>query len=158
MAKKKIKEEDEKYQVIDLSLKVEKRPVHNNDMPMEQRMKENGAVEFSPPDQFCSCRIGKYDDTWLGYEIQARQYEKDMFGSWAKGKKWTTVGYLLYPRFSTVHWLARSPWLSDQLGVLMTDVQDFERIMKERILHHNEDVAAKMKAWKEEQDVQKAAK
>lgn len=154
---KKTKEEDEKYQVIDLSLKVEKFPIHQNELPIERRMKEDGATELYPPDQYCAVRMGRYDDQWLGYEIQARQYVKDLYGNWSKGKKWEVAGYLLNPSFR-VHWLKRSPWLSDQLGVLITDVQNFERIMKERVMHHNEDVAAKMKAWKEEQDAKKAAK
>lgn len=154
---KKIKEEDKKYQCVDLSIKVEKFPVHQNELPMERRMKEDGSTEFYPADEYCAVRMGRYDDRYLGYEIQARKYAKDLYGNWSKGKKWETVGYLLNPSFR-VHWLYRSPWLSDQLGLLITDVQNFERIMKERVMHHNEDVAARMKAWEEEKNAQKAAK
>jgi hypothetical protein len=98
-----------------------------------------------------------FNDVYLGYVIQARQYVKDVYGNWSKSKKWEVVGYLLQPSFKA-HWLKRSQWLSDQVGQLVLDVQNFERIMKERVMHHNEDVAAKMKEWKEEQDAQKAAK
>ena len=157
MAKKKIKEEDEKYQVVDLSLKVEKMPIHQNEQPMERRLKQDGTTELYPPDQFYSVRMNGFNDVYLGYVIQARQYVKDIYGNWSKSKKWEVVGYLLQPSFK-VHWLKRSQWLSDQVGQLVLDVQNFEAIMTERIKHHNEDVAAKMKAWKEEQDAQKDAK
>lgn len=157
MAKKKIKEEDEKYQVVDLSLKVEKMPIHQNEQPMERRLKQDGTTELYPPDPYYSVRMNGFDDVYLGYVIQARQYVKDIYGNWGKSKKWEVVGYLLQPSFR-VYWLKRSQWLSDQVGQLVLDVQNFEAVMTERIKHHHEEVAAKMKAWKEEQDAKKAAK
>ena len=126
---------DPKYAVKDDSIKVERFPIHNNETPMVQSISEDGKVEFHPADPFCSVRIkGYFDDGsgYSGYEVMARMYEKDGLFQWVRGKKWDLVGYIK-PYTFQVQWLKRSQWLSDQVGVLVKDIQDYESVMKERI-------------------------
>ena len=132
MGRKKI---DPKFAVKDTSIKVERFPVHYNDVPMTQSIKDDGTIEYAPSDPFCAVRIrGYFDDGkgYSGYEILGKRYEKDGLYQWIRGKKSETVGYIK-PYTFQVQWLCRSQWLADQIGVLVRDIQNYETIMKERI-------------------------
>jgi hypothetical protein len=131
MARKKI---DPKFAVKDDSIKVEKFPSHDNETPMNQTMKDDGTIEYTPTDPFCSVKIkGYYNDGSIsGYEIVAKRYEKRDLVQWEKSKKWELVGYIT-PFSFHVRWTNQSPWLGTQVGQLVRDIQAYEAVMKERI-------------------------
>ena len=134
MAKK--KKVEEKFSVKDTSLKVEKFPIHHNETPMESKTGEDGKVVYTPSDPFCGVKIrGYFDDGkgYSGYEVMVQRYEKHDQTQWVRGKKWELAGYVK-PFTFQVMWLLRSQWLSDMLGVLVKDIQNYEAVMKERIM------------------------
>ena len=134
MGKKKV---DPKFAVKDDRLKVERFPVHYNETPMAQNIRDDGQVEYLPSDPFCAVKIkGYFDDGsgYSGYEVMAKRYEKEGILQWIKGKKWELVGYVKPFTFQT-QWLQRSQWLAEQIGVLVRDIQDYEAVMKERIIN-----------------------
>ena len=132
MAKKKVEKGYEAH--IDC-IEVAKFPIHENENPMDQSMQADGTTVFTPSDPYWSVRVKGYFDDGSGvsgYEVQARPYVKDGLYQWTRGKKWETVGYVK-PFTFQVYWLKRSQWLSDHLGQLIVDIQNYERVMKERI-------------------------
>ena len=124
------------FAVKDTSLKVEKFPIHHNENKMVATITDDGKTVYNPPDPFCGVRIkGYFDDGkgYSGYEVMAQRYERIDGLQWVRGKKWELAGYVK-PFTFQVSWMLRSPWLSDMLGVLIRDIQNYESVMKERIM------------------------
>lgn len=135
MSKKKV---DERFAVKDDSLKVEKFPVHHNELPWRTVPTSDSVMLHAiPPDTYCKVKIkGYFDDGsgYSGYEIVACRYVDAGCRQWKKGNKWELIGYIK-PRTFKIEWISmqRSQWISDQIGTLVKDIQAFEDVMKKRI-------------------------
>ena len=112
----------------DFPVEVEAFPIHRNSLQAEGTP--------SPTDAFCSVRLnGYYSDSAgnSGYEIVAKRWTRKGM-QWERGRKWEVVGYL-HPSSSAYRpiWLCRSAWLNSLVESLITDIREYEAIMKARL-------------------------
>ena len=131
MGRKKIKPG---YEVVDNRPPPLKFPIHENEAGMESSIGPDGSIVYEPSDPFCSIRVKEFvsTDRIYAWVIEGRRYIKDVNNQWTRGKKWEVVGYIS-PYTYQMQFLARSNFINENIGPLVRDIQEHERIMKERI-------------------------
>lgn len=130
MSKKNV---DPRFAVVDDSIKIPRFPIHHNPDPFEQRMCDDGTIEYVPKDTLHEIKVKGFvsTDKLYDWEVYGKGFEKTG-NQWVKSKKSMLVGYI-HGITHRARYEVNSKFLTESIGMLLDDIREHEAEMKRRM-------------------------